>query len=581
MKQHLKFASKLILAFLNLGILSVLFTNCSQGFSVNEQNLNQNVSSNGLPASWADQFSCSDPTARSTSISYVLTKTQYQNTISDLFGNTILNGIASQLSALPSDTFNNVTNERVSSLTSAKIDAYFYTAKTVAALVLSNNTLTTQIFGACAILATPGANCIDTYLNGFAKKIFRRPLTSDEKSFAKTLANRGGQYSANLTTILSLHLQAPAFIWRLELGSGTDAVTNFQLTPYEVATRIAFNTMDSTPDDQLLAAADAGQLSTLAQVRDQVKRLLLTDHGKEKVRNNLMRWARSGNFENVAALPSELTAGIELTGLGQAFVDETKSFLDSVIYKENGSFKSLVTSQESFASHPGLAAIYGHAPITAGSGPATFAGRRQGLLMRASFLTSSKPRTSIIHRGVDFQKYILCNEIPPPSTAVADIRQAHVYSDAELLVHTNREAITYQTDAPLCMSCHSTINPTGFAFEAFDPVGRIRTQESIFDSAGNFVRKLPVDSTTSVPLATGGHLDVQDAYDLVSYVANSAEGNACFAKQAFRYIYEKRESTLDSCQLKATLSVVSNSSKSVLDALVELIANDAIFDKQN
>ncbi|MGZ3795470.1 MAG: DUF1592 domain-containing protein [Pseudobdellovibrionaceae bacterium] len=578
MKNGIKSASKGILLFLSFFILLVSFNNCGKGFKIHDPDLNQSIA--GLPSTSPEQFSCSDPTARSASLSYVLSKTQYQNTLSDLFGNTIMNGLTNQLSALSNDTFDNVTHARITSLTSGKIDAYFYTAKTVAALVLNDSTLTKKIFGDCAILATPGADCIDTYLNGFAKKIFRRPLTTDEKAFAKTIANRGGQYSANLTTILSLHLQLPAFIWRLELGNGTDAVTNFKLTPYELATRIAFNTTDSTPDDQLLAAADAGQLATLDQVRSQVKRLLLTARGKEKVRSNLMRWGRTENYENFANLPAELTSGIQLDGLSQAFEDETKAFLDDMLFNQNASLKSLLTSKESFASHPGLAAIYGHAPVS-GSVPATFAGRRQGLLMRASFLTSSKPRTNLIHRGVEFQKYILCNEIPSPSNVIADIRGAHVYSEQELLVHTNREAITYQTDAPLCMSCHATINPTGFAFESFDSIGRLRTQESIFDSTGTFVRTLPIDSATSVPLSSGGQLGVQDAYDLVSYVADSPKGNACFARQAFRYIYEKRESDQDNCQLQTAFNVVSNPAKSVLDALVELIANDAIFDKQN
>ena len=41
---------------------------------------------------------------------------------------------------------------------------------------------------------------------------------------------------------------------------------------------------------------------------------------------------------------------------------------------------------------------------------------------RAPFLAGNRLRTKLILRGVYFQKFALCNEIPPPSSAVADLR---------------------------------------------------------------------------------------------------------------------------------------------------------------
>ncbi|MGL1687275.1 DUF1588 domain-containing protein, partial [Vibrio parahaemolyticus] len=74
------------------------------------------------------------------------------------------------------------------------------------------------------------------------------------------------------------------------------------------------------------------------------------------------------------------------------------------------------------------------------------------------------------------------NEIPKPNQAIIDSRNATAFTGADLIAHTTRDAITHQTDATLCMGCHSTINPTGFSFENFDPLGKIRTQELIFDA---------------------------------------------------------------------------------------------------
>jgi large repetitive protein len=257
-------------------------------------------------------------------------------------------------------------------------------------------------------------------------------------------------------------------------------------------------------------------------------------------------------------------------------------YIEEMVFTQRASFKKLLTAKESFATHSGLAAIYGHAPAASRSAPAMIPAseRRQGLLMRAAFLSGPFSRTSAIRRGVAFQKRVLCNEITSPSEALVDIRDADKFTDQEALLHTNREAIAYNTKSPVCMTCHTTINATGFAFESMDPLGRIRSTEAIFDPAGNLVRNLTVDSRTDVPLASGGTKSVQDAFDLVTHVAESSEGSACFTRNVFRYVNEKRETAEDDCALSEVQKVLNDSNKPVLDAMVELIANNTIFVKK-
>lgn len=529
----------------------------------------------------ANPFTCNDPNAISPSLSYVLTKDQYQNSVTDLFGAAALNGLADILSGLPNETFDPTSNQRISALSAGKIDSYFNLAKGIAANVVASTSMSTAVFGTCAQGTAPAATCIDTYINGFAKKLFRRPLTSAEATDARAIANRGGDYKANIRTLLALHLQSPPFLWRLETGAASQTSTTvLQLTPYEVATRIAYMTTDSTPDALLMQAADANQLATVAQVQTQVKRLLQTARGKLKARKNLLRYGRADKAEDVSTLPAELKQGVVTDGLATAMTDEAAAYVDYSLYNQNASFQTLLTSKASFASHAGLAAIYGHAPIASGGAPATFAGRRQGLLMRAPFLASTRIRTKLIIRGVTFQKYALCNEIPPPSSAVADLREAQVFTPEELLNHTTREAIAYQTAQPICMTCHTTINPTGFSFENFDSLGRIRVSELIFDINGKFARSLPIDTTANVPIGTT-QVPVTDAYDAVTAVANSPDGAACFTKQIYRYINEKRESAEDGCELSKVHKLVMDPTKPVLDALTEVIGNTSLFVKRN
>lgn len=568
--------SRAWLTFFVSSVVMVLgYQNCSSDFVA----LKLDESSSLGSVSEAPQFTCTNPSAYPVQPAIVLSKKQYQNTLSDLFGSSILQAVAVELSTFLSDSNDHDTYQRTTGLTSQRIEAYESVAKAVAAKVVATSNLRDQVFGACASLATPPATCIDGYLNGFAKRILRRPLTTEEKTTAKSIANSGGDYALNLRAVLSLHLQSPFFTWRLELGQDAQtSATELVLTQYEIASRISYEAADTTPDQALLTAADRGELSDLANVKSHVARLLSTAHGKEKVQNNLMRWALSDRISNFDSLPAAFKQDVVTTNLGSAIDDEMRKFIDDMVFNRNASYAELITSRLSYASDANLAKIYGHAPVS-GSTPAEFSGRRQGLLMRAAFLSGSSTRTSIIRRGAEFQKRVLCNVIPSPTADIVDLRNQGTFTHDELLFKTTREEIAYQTKASVCMGCHSVINPTGFAFESMDPLGRYRTSEGIFDGA-TYVRSLPVDASASVPMGDGLTAPVQDAYDLMSFVAYSPRASACFTRNVYRFIYEKEETEADSCQLAGVHQLVADPKKPLREGLVEAIAAKSIFVKR-
>ncbi len=524
-------------------------------------------------------FKCTDDSLVSESKSLILSKNQLANAIEDLFGASTLSNVAGALSALANPINDGTTNERQSLISASEVDAFQSIANAVAGDVVGNRTKRESVFGVCASAANPAATCIDGYLNNFATRIFRRPLNNSEQFFIRNLANSGGDYLINLESILSYSLQSPYFLWRLELGEGgTHTAERTYLTQYEIATRLAFAATDSIPDVPLLAAAQQGQLSNMTQIKQHTERLLKTPRGQEKVLDMLSWWALSDRSKNVSNLPAGLTGSLNVDGINQAMIDESRAFIKNIVYDDQGSFRDLLTSPKSFASHDGLAEVYGHAPV----GPADFenmAGRRQGLLMRASFLTHDTFRTSIIHRGVDFQKRYLCNNIPSPNVDIVGDRDADALTHAELLNTTNRESIAHQTDSPVCMGCHSVINPTGFAFENFDSFGRIRDQEMIFETDSSFVQALPIDTATLIPMSSDEQIPVADAYDLINYMADSGRGAACMSRNLYRYINEKIEGQEDACELKRVFEELNNEEQPLLDAIVDLIANEHVGEK--
>jgi hypothetical protein len=84
-------------------------------------------------------------------------------------------------------------------------------------------------------------------------------------------------------------------------------------------------------------------------------------------------------------------------------------------------------------------------------------------------VTADGTVTSPILRGIWMGERILGLHIPPPPPGVPavepDIRGAVSIRD-QLAKHSNSES---------CATCHRKIDPAGFAFENYDPVGRWRT----------------------------------------------------------------------------------------------------------
>ena len=116
--------------------------------------------------------------------------------------------------------------------------------------------------------AAAQTTCAQTFIQTFAKKAYRRPLDSTElANLMKVYAQGATQdYPTGVQLMIQATLISSSFVYRTELGSttpdpsGKPAAT--ALTPYEVATQLGFLFLGSGPDDQLRAAADAGNLAT-------------------------------------------------------------------------------------------------------------------------------------------------------------------------------------------------------------------------------------------------------------------------------------------------------------------------------
>jgi hypothetical protein len=76
------------------------------------------------------------------------------------------------------------------------------------------------------------------------------------------------------------------------------------------------------------------------------------------------------------------------------------------------------------------------------------------------------------------------------------------------------------------MSCHSIINPLGFALESFDAVGRWRTVDN----------NKPVDTQSEYTTQQGDKLKIDSARDIARLALSNSMAHRAFVTQVFQQV---------------------------------------------
>src|SRR5690606_32046523 len=90
---------------------------------------------------------------------------------------------------------------------------------------------------------------------------------------------------------------------------------------------------------------------------------------------------------------------------------------------------------------------------------------------------------------------------------------------------TMREKVTQLTSQSSCMSCHSVINPLGFAMEHYDAVGRWRTEEN----------GKPLDTVSEYTSETGESVQLENARHVAELALASPSAQGAFIAQVAQH----------------------------------------------
>ena len=447
-----------------------------------------------------------------------LSHAQWENSVRDLLRLPERPGLAETFSTDADDSLFDNFGERI--VSSNLWSDYQRAAETVAAEVAGDEAKLARIRPAGA---GDDARALVTELG---RRAYRRPLDGDEVDTLVALFEQGpmlvegkSAYAAGAELLIQVLLQSVHFLYRVE--SSTEVASGkIWLGSYEVASRLSYALWNSMPSDELLDAAEAGELATDAGVEEWTRHMLDDPRAEETLvefHAQLMGVAEYGTVSKNATLFPTFSSDLE--PIIQA---EARAFVREVSVVQGGGLHELLTSPFTFVNQDtapfyGVTGSFGSELQKVQLDPT----QRAGFLTQIGFLSkyASQTQSNPILRGVHISLDFLCSALPAPPPDIPPV-------PAQQPDQTNRERFAELTKNEPCSNCHATlINPLGFAFENYDAVGQWRDTDN----------GKPVDATATYQL-DGVPVSYQNGVELSRLLAGSMTAHRCYSDRWLEYV---------------------------------------------
>jgi hypothetical protein len=441
----------------------------------------------------------------------------YRNTVRDLLGTSAMNAVT----VTPDLTEGGLVTIGASSKSISPTDVTRFeeNAFLAAQAALANSSTRTRVIP-CTPLSAMDSACMERVVTALGRRVFRRPLASDEVTRWRTIglsaATAYGDFTRGVEFVIAGLLQSPNFIYLDERGA-TDPATGWRkLETYELASRLSFFLVQSTPDDELLDAAASGALATASGLRTQATRLLRRTEARDAV---------SALFDEVFELEGLMSSQKSDPAFNRdvatSMRQEMGSLFAHVAFDGDQDFRSLLTTRMGFVDRR-IAPLYGVPGPMNGFLLAELPANRAGVLTRLGALANKAhdADTSPTHRGKLIRQRLLCMAVAmaPPDVV------AMVPPPDGMNRRTFRQRLEERTADSRCQGCHQLMDPFGFPFEGFDSLGRPRTMDN----------GLPIDSTGTFDPVFNRMERYTDAQDFTALLYADPRFTQCMATTVFR-----------------------------------------------
>ena len=313
-------------------------------------------------------------------------------------------------------------------------------------------------------------------IEDFLPRAFRRSIPESEILEFLALFHAAYKADPSFMVAIRLTLQAvlisPKFLFIAE-------EPNFyskphKVTDHELASRLSYFLWGSLPDDELLKAAEEGNLSDSRILQEQFKRMLGSQNSR-KVRNFSQNFVEQ--WLGTRALGREFKPDKSIRGYASELeggMNYEPVFFFHEILTENRSLLDLLKADYTYvnrrlARHYRIKGEFREQPKRV---QLTDENRRGGLLSMAAVLAvSSYPhRTSPVLRGKWILETILGDPPPPPPPNVPELEESASSVSSESL----RQRLELHRQNVACAQCHDRIDPLGFGLENYGVLGRWR-----------------------------------------------------------------------------------------------------------
>ncbi len=491
-----------------------------------------------------------------------LTQSQYRNSITDIFGRDI--EFAGRFAPdYRHDRLLSVGSS-VASLSPGDYEQYDLMARHIAGQVLSGGALSRSQGCEAAGESGVSEDCMRNFLAYYGRQLFRRPLQETELrrrlAIVAEVVTLGGDVYQGLELALASFLVSPEFLFRIETAQEDPGhPRRWRLDGYSRAARLSYFLWNTTPDEALLRAAEAGELTTPGGLQAQVVRLLDSprlDNGIRALFSDMLALDRFDELSKDVSLYPAYTPAVAEALQEQTLLTLTKYLLDG-----EGDYRDLFVL-DWMPMNRTLGVVYA-VPVPWSEGWQNYrfeaGAARLGLLGQASLLSlhahagSSSPTL----RGRFIRETFLCQPIPPPP---ADVD--FTLDEAFAVLPTARERLQRHRKETSCAACHHLMDPVGLTLERFDGIGMFRFREN------------------SAAIDASGELDgvkFAGASGLGQALQSHPRVPGCLVDTVFRYGASGTEIP-DSQALQAALERRFAKSGYRLPALLQAIAgNEAFF----
>lgn len=383
----------------------------------------------------------------------------------------------------------------------------------------------------------PDDICAADFFRHYGLMLYRRPLTADELKAQVSLANamtkKTGDFYAGLRYGLTGLLMSPDFLFRKEVAAPAGG-KGFTLDAYSRATRLSYLMWGTTPDSELLHAAESGELNTQPGLEKQVDRLLASPRLDNGMRAFFSDMLMLDNFDSVSKDP--LLYPKWAGAMAPSAKEEALRTIITLSVREDGDMRDLMTTRRTFINRS-LAAIYDvDFSFDQDWVPYEFApdSGRSGILTQVAMLSmfSHPGQSSPTKRGVALNEIFLCEPTPTPPNNV----DFSAVNDTTGPLKTKRERLMAHATDKTCASCHSAIDPIGLSLEGFDTIAGRRDKEN--------GQPIDVSATIKGKSFTG-------AVGLGQFLHDNPKYPACVARKLYAYANGLNSEEVETSAFKA------------------------------